>query len=268
MYSSIVLAGVDVVRRARGTPPTRDGAAASTLPPRLRGDVRHPRVELGSTRGEERRPVGLASGKRATWTSSDRCRARRTRGPARVTFQPAGASKREAWPWTRSTRWVVRAAPPPTPPQPARISDSQQSACLRRKCRGIRRADTRRKDPASMAKTKDKVYDAAGNVKPYVERAMTDEKLRDDVMRRSRPREGALQRARRRPRRRHAGDARRDRRGRPRQAEGRDRRSAQRSRPAPGQEGASRRATRRCCSRGSPSASSSTRSPARRPAAG
>jgi hypothetical protein len=33
-----------------------------------------------------------------------------------------------------------------------------------------------------MAKTKDKVYDAAGNVKPYVERAMADEKLRDDVM--------------------------------------------------------------------------------------
>jgi gas vesicle protein len=33
-----------------------------------------------------------------------------------------------------------------------------------------------------MAKTKDKVYDAAGNVKPYVERAMSDEKLRQDVM--------------------------------------------------------------------------------------
>ena len=33
-----------------------------------------------------------------------------------------------------------------------------------------------------MTKTKDKVYDAAGNVKPYVERAMQDEKLRDDVM--------------------------------------------------------------------------------------
>ena len=33
-----------------------------------------------------------------------------------------------------------------------------------------------------MAKTKDKVYDAAENVKPYVERAMSDEKLRDDVM--------------------------------------------------------------------------------------
>ena len=33
-----------------------------------------------------------------------------------------------------------------------------------------------------MAKTRDKVYDAAGNVKPYVERAMSDDKLRDDVM--------------------------------------------------------------------------------------
>jgi hypothetical protein len=33
-----------------------------------------------------------------------------------------------------------------------------------------------------MTKTKDKVYDAAENVKPYVERAMTDEKLRADVL--------------------------------------------------------------------------------------
>ena len=33
-----------------------------------------------------------------------------------------------------------------------------------------------------MAKTKDKVYDVAENVKPYVERAMTDEKLREDVL--------------------------------------------------------------------------------------
>lgn len=33
-----------------------------------------------------------------------------------------------------------------------------------------------------MAKTKDKVYDTAGSVKPYVDRAMHDEKLRDDVM--------------------------------------------------------------------------------------
>jgi len=33
-----------------------------------------------------------------------------------------------------------------------------------------------------MAKAKDKVYDAAGNVKPYVDRAMNDEQLRNDVM--------------------------------------------------------------------------------------
>jgi gas vesicle protein len=33
-----------------------------------------------------------------------------------------------------------------------------------------------------MPKTRDKVYDAADNVKPYVQRAMSDEKLRDDVM--------------------------------------------------------------------------------------
>ena len=33
-----------------------------------------------------------------------------------------------------------------------------------------------------MAKTRDKVLDRAGNVKPYVERAMKDEDLRDNVM--------------------------------------------------------------------------------------
>jgi hypothetical protein len=34
-----------------------------------------------------------------------------------------------------------------------------------------------------MRNTKDKVYDAAENMKPYVERAMRDEKLRSDVLR-------------------------------------------------------------------------------------
>jgi hypothetical protein len=33
-----------------------------------------------------------------------------------------------------------------------------------------------------MAKTTAKVYDAADNVKPYVQRALHDEKLRDDVL--------------------------------------------------------------------------------------
>ena len=33
-----------------------------------------------------------------------------------------------------------------------------------------------------MAKATDRVYDTAGTIKPYVERAMSDEKLRTDVM--------------------------------------------------------------------------------------
>src|SRR3954452_13006697 len=33
-----------------------------------------------------------------------------------------------------------------------------------------------------MARAKDRVYDTVGDVKPYVERAMKDEKLREDVM--------------------------------------------------------------------------------------
>jgi hypothetical protein len=33
-----------------------------------------------------------------------------------------------------------------------------------------------------MAKTRDRVFDAAGSVKPYVERAINDEKLREEVM--------------------------------------------------------------------------------------
>jgi hypothetical protein len=33
-----------------------------------------------------------------------------------------------------------------------------------------------------MSKTKDTVYDKAGSVKPYVERAMADDKLRADVL--------------------------------------------------------------------------------------
>ena len=33
-----------------------------------------------------------------------------------------------------------------------------------------------------MAKTKDKVFDQAGNVKPYIERAVHDEDLRENVM--------------------------------------------------------------------------------------
>jgi hypothetical protein len=37
------------------------------------------------------------------------------------------------------------------------------------------------KEAPRMVKTKDKVTDAAGNVKPYVERALTDPELRENV---------------------------------------------------------------------------------------
>src|SRR4029079_17505458 len=59
---------------------------------------------------------------------------------------------------------------------------AKKSACLPRADRGNRRAVTRRKDRATMAKTTEKVYDAADSVKPYVQRALHDEKLRDDVL--------------------------------------------------------------------------------------
>jgi hypothetical protein len=36
--------------------------------------------------------------------------------------------------------------------------------------------------PKTQTTTKARVYDAAGNVKPYVDRAMSDAKLREDVM--------------------------------------------------------------------------------------
>jgi hypothetical protein len=38
------------------------------------------------------------------------------------------------------------------------------------------------KDDRRMAKTKDKVLDSAGNVKPYIDRAMHDQDLRENVM--------------------------------------------------------------------------------------
>jgi hypothetical protein len=47
--------------------------------------------------------------------------------------------------------------------------------------RGRHALATNRKEPPRMTKTKDKVSDAAGTVKPYVDRALHDEELRDSV---------------------------------------------------------------------------------------
>ena len=74
-----------------------------------------------------------------------------------------------------------------------------------------------------MAKTKDKVYDAAENVKPYVERAMSDDKLRDDVMSAFATAKELYNELAGGRGRSHTRDPRRDRRRRPRTAQGGDR---------------------------------------------
>ena len=98
-----------------------------------------------------------------------------------------------------------------------------------------------------MTKTRDKVADAAESIRPYVERAMTDEKLRDEVMRAfgtARELYGELIGEKTAD---HAGEPRRDRRRHPRQAPRGDRGPPQRERAAPGEAGALRRnAGRRC----------------------
>jgi gas vesicle protein len=98
--------------------------------------------------------------------------------PAVFVCQPRGARK-----WNDEVATVCHCSfTVLEPPQPARMSAARSSACFGRIDPGIRRAVATRKDRASMVKTKDKVYDTADNVKPYVQRAMSDEKLRDDVM--------------------------------------------------------------------------------------
>src|SRR3954452_4704261 len=132
-----------------------------------------------STRVKSAGAYRFASGNVATWTRSPSPDALAPMGDP-TTCHSCGTSKRKEAP--RTVCHAVGAFGSLDPPQPARMSTASTSACLHRNRRGIRRAVTRRKEPASMAKTKDKVYDAADNVKPYVQRAMSDEKLRDDVM--------------------------------------------------------------------------------------
>src|SRR5436309_8161956 len=52
---------------------------------------------------------------------------------------------------------------------------------MKSSARGRSAFDTNRQQPPRMAKTKDKVSDAADNVKPYVDRALHDEELRDSL---------------------------------------------------------------------------------------
>src|SRR5581483_1280543 len=90
--------------------------------------------------------------------------------------QPPGHSNRSPGP---ARCWA--GLPPHNPRPGARTGAATSSGDDPATGRGGREL-TRRKEQASMAKTKDKVYDAAENVKPYVDRAMSDPKLREEVL--------------------------------------------------------------------------------------
>ena len=146
--------------------------APDTVPPVCCAICRMRVESSGSTRVKSAAVYGLSSGKAATWTSACPCDA--VNLPfARATVQPAGASKRKPEP----LRDCGGCCAAPEPPQPATMAAETSSAA-----HATRRSEATRKDWLGMANTKDKVYDAAENVKPYVERAMSDEKLKQDVL--------------------------------------------------------------------------------------
>src|ERR1700759_1254975 len=116
------------------------------------------------------------SGKVLTWSRLSSCETV-VAAAVLVTFKPAGALKENPCPCT-ATGFSCG-----DPPQPARMTAANaRSARLHQGFPGISRSGTTRKERDFMAKTKDKVVDAAENVKPYVDRAIGDEKLRADVM--------------------------------------------------------------------------------------
>lgn len=84
--------------------------------------------------------------------------------------QSAGASNAKPGPWTVCER-PGGGAPVFPELDPHATSKSAK----------IREKATKRKEPTIMAKTTDRVAGAAGTVKPYVERALRDEELRESV---------------------------------------------------------------------------------------
>src|SRR5207245_7961450 len=67
---------------------------------------------------------------------------------------------------------------PPPPPQPASRSAARVKAAIRGYTRS---AESERKETRIMVRGKAKVYEAAGSAKPYVDRALHDEELRENV---------------------------------------------------------------------------------------
>jgi len=123
----------------------------------------------------------FSSVNRVAETSAPSCSARTvTDDRACCTVQPSGAENVKPGPWTL---WVVVVVVVPEPPHEAAKSGTMSSSavCFQSPARGRTRRASERKEPARMAKTTDKVTDAAVNVKPYVERALRDPELRDSV---------------------------------------------------------------------------------------
>jgi hypothetical protein len=92
-----------------------------------------------------------------------------TAAVVRWTAQPAGTEKLSPGPWTTRVETCCLGV---EPPQAERMTTSARRREIL--------ADNR-KDPPIMAKTKDKVSDAANNAKPYIDRALHDEELRESV---------------------------------------------------------------------------------------
>src|SRR5919109_5665792 len=70
--------------------------------------------------------------------------------------------------------------PPPPQPESARTA-AASTVRLQRSARGTIGLGNQRKDTRSMAKTKEKLLDKTGSARPYVERALSDQDLRENL---------------------------------------------------------------------------------------
>src|SRR3954454_4173377 len=96
--------------------------------------------------------------------------------PPRTAAHPAGRRKRKPAP---RTAFTAGGALPPQPPTTSRLKP--KAASLRGFLAGTKQLPNQRKDVRSMTKAKDKLLDRTGSARPYIERAITDEDVRDNI---------------------------------------------------------------------------------------
>ena len=99
----------------------------------------------------------------------------------RLTTHEAGAWNWNPAPWPlgRSWSWAARGVLP----QPLRSVPAVKKTAAAEPARARTFSDSKRKGRARVANAKDTFSGAAETVKPYLERAMNDEKLRDELVR-------------------------------------------------------------------------------------